>query len=193
MKTYKLTIAILIIFYFTSACSKDEPNAPVEVFPEQNPLPSYLAFTGFNLAIPMNGSYAEFGYSFIPLVNGKITAIVVKTPNPNAAMRITFWDKSTGTPVRTQILNIPTAGVELIQPISALDVVKDKEYLISLNSNDWYVHKKSSGLAASYPFIIGDIKITGYSYKFGTAQEMPNTPSNFFYEGDCSFKFQKIM
>ncbi len=195
MKTFKIVIAILVTSIIIISCSKDDPAPtpvqPVVIAPEQNPLPGYLIATGLSQITPnVNSSDYEMGFSFIPLVNGKITAVVVKIPDARLAMRVTFWDKTTATPIRTQTFNFPTAGVELTQPISPLDLVKDKEYMISFNTNDWYEHKKPTGNAV-YPVTVGDIKITGYSFIIGTAQVMPTISPTTIYEGDCSFKFQK--
>ena len=197
MKTFKIIIAILAASSFTMSCTKDDPAPmplpPVVVAPEQNPLPGYLTASGFSQVTTnfVNDSDYELGISFIPLVNGKVTALVIKIPDARSGMRVTFWDKATGNPFRTQILNIPAAGVEVTQPISPLELEKNKEYMISFNTNDWYEHKKTGGLSTTYPITVGDIKITGYFYTFGTSQAIPSTASTTFYEGDCSFKFQK--
>jgi hypothetical protein len=57
--------------------------------------------------------------SFIPLIKGKITAVVLKMPTTNKDLKITFYELKTGKMIRTEIKDILTAGVEVIQPISA--------------------------------------------------------------------------
>ena len=167
--------------------------APV-LAPLQNPLAGYLAASAFDqktvnfINEPTN---YEFGYSFIPLVNGKMTAIVVKIPDARLGMRITVWDKAAGTVIRTETIDVATAGVEVTKQITALDLIKDKEYILSMNSNDWYERSRTNEAAVTYPFTVGDIKVTSYSYRDGTAQAIPNTPVLNYYAGDCSFKFQK--
>jgi hypothetical protein len=195
MKTIKTTIAILAIAISSISCSKDDESTPVPVvvIPEQNPLAGYLAASGFDqkLTNQVNLSDYEFGYSFIPLVNGKMTAIVAKIPDTHVGMRVTIWDKVAGTVLRTETIDVATAGVEVAKAITALDLTKDKEYFITFNSNDWYDHRKTDNTAVTYPFTVGDIKVTGYSFRTGTAQAMPNTPTTTYYAGDVSFKFQK--
>jgi hypothetical protein len=189
MKTIKTTLVILAASLFTISCSKDEDiKAPL-----QNPLAGYLAATGFDQKIvnrPNSGDY-EFGYSFIPLVNGKMTAIVVKIPDAHLGLRVTIWDKATATVLRTESVDVASAGVEVTKEINALDLTKDKEYLITFNSNDWYDHKKTDGTGVTYPFTVGDLKITSYSFISGTAQAIPNSVQTTYYAGDLSFKFQK--
>jgi hypothetical protein len=193
MKTIKTTIAILAIAILAISCSKDDDPTPVVVIPEQNPLAGYLTASGFDQKLTNrvdSGDY-EFGYSFTPLVNGTITAIVTKIPDTHIGMRVTIWDKVAGTVLRTETIDVATAGVEVTKVITALSLIKDKEYFITFNSNDWYDHRKTDGSAVTYPFTVGDIKVTGYSFASGTAQAIPNSPQTTYYAGDVSFKFQK--
>jgi hypothetical protein len=195
MKALKTTIALLLLTFFAFSCSKDDP-APVPLpilAPLQDPLAGYLAASGFDQRTTNQvnlGDY-EFGYSFIPLVNGKMTAIVAKIPDVHAAMRVTIWNKVTATVLRTETIDMATAGVEVTKAITALDLVQGTEYFITFNSNDWYDHRKNDSSNVTYPFTVGDIRITSYSFTSGTAQAIPSSPQLSYYAGDCSFKFQK--
>jgi hypothetical protein len=60
-----------------------------------------------------------------------------------------------------------------------------------MNSNDFFLHRKTNLANVTYPFVVGDIKITGWAERTGTQQFIPNLPSLSGYVGDCSFKFQK--
>lgn len=196
MKTVKFLTAIVALAAISFSCSKDDATpTPLPVYPTENPLTGFLTASGFNQTTTNqvnNGDY-EFGYSFIPQVTGKITAVVVKIPDAHANLRVTFWDKTAGTIVRTETLDIATAGVEVTKDITALNLVKDKEYFITFNSNDWYNHKKSDNSAVTYPFTVGNIKITSYSFISGTTQAMPTSPQTTYYAGDLSFKFQRTL
>jgi hypothetical protein len=196
MKTIKMVSgAILFLSIFATSCSKDDDDAvaPTPLAPEQNPLAGYLAASGFDqkLTNQVNLGDYEFGYSFIPLVNGKMTAIVAKIPDVHNGMRVTVWDKAAGTVLRTETIDIATANVEVTKVITALDLVKDKEYFLTFNSNDWYDHRRTDSANVTYPFTVGDIKITSYSFTSGSAQLMPSSPQLSYYAGDCTFKFQK--
>ena len=120
-----------------------------------------------------------------------MTAIVIKIPDARLGLRVTVWDKVGGTVIRTETIDVATAGVEVTKQITALDLVKDKEYSLTMNSNDSYDHRKTNGAAVTYPFTVGDIKITAYLYKTGSAQSVPDMSVSSYYAGDCSFKFQK--
>jgi hypothetical protein len=196
MKTIKTAIAMLAMVLFTLSCSKDDDNtadAPVVIAPLQDPLAGYLTASGFSQKTTnqVNLSDYEFGYSFKPLVSGKMTALVVKIPDARVGLRVTVWDKVAGTVVRTESIDVATAGVEVTKAISPLDLLSGKEYFLTFNSNDWYDRRKTDGTSVTYPFTVGDIVITSYSFKSGTEQAMPDSPQTTYYAGDCSFKFQK--
>lgn len=194
MKTIKTIIAILAVSIFAMSCSKDDdPSLALAIAPLQDPLAGYLNASGLyqKVSIKINGPDYEFGYSFIPLVNGKMTAIVAKIPDIRMAMRVTIWDKVAGTVLLTEAIDIVAAGVVVTKQISPLDLVKNKEYFITINSNDWYERKRTDNNSAFYPITVGDLQITSYSYRSGTAQAIPNSPQNNFYSGDLSFTFQK--
>ena len=201
LKTFKtisiFAFALFAITILSMSCSKnDDPIAvtPVTTLaPEQDPLQGYLAASGFNQVTTnrINQGDIETGYSFIPLVNGKMTAIVVKIPDANPTLRVTIWDKTTSSIISTEILNINSANTEIIKPIIPLELVKDKEYVISMNTNDHYRRTKNDNSNATYPFTVGDIKITGCLGNIGTSQTFPTIEPVDLYLGDCSFKFQK--
>ena len=191
-----LTVLLTAVIISTTSCSKSDPTpepvSPV-LAPLQDPLAGYLTASGFsqkNVDNVNNDDY-EFGYSFIPLVSGKMTAIVAKLPASRLAMRVTIWDKVTTAILTTETIDVATANVEVIKQITALDLVKDKEYFISMNSNDWYKRTRINNSSVTYPFTVGDIKITSYAFGNGTSQTMPIASQISYYAGDCSFKFQK--
>lgn len=191
MKTIKRILAIFTLTVVLVSCSNDD-NPPAETgYQVQNPLPGYLTATGFNQSLSEigNGLDYEYGIAFKPSVKGKITAIVAKLPD-DVNVRVTIWDKFTGIAIRTGILNITQSGVEFVQPVD-IDLIKDKEYMITVNGNDWYRHSRTDNANIAYPIVSGDITITGYGYKSGTAQVIPDTFPLNFYSGDLSFKFQQ--
>lgn len=193
MKIVKRILAIVVTTMLFISCSNDDatPLTPVVPVPvEQNPLSGYLAATGFNQKLTEVGnapSSSEYGFSFKPKVTGKMTAIIAKLPD-DMNVRVTIWDKQTGTPYRTGVLNITQIATEFTQVVD-IDLVKDKEYMITVNNNNWYKHARTDGSNATYPLAVGDIVITGYGYKPGTAQAMPNIFVSNYYSGDLSFKF----
>jgi hypothetical protein len=72
-----------------------------------------------------------------------------------------------------------------------LALVKDKEYTITMNSNDYYMKTKTNGTAATYPMTIGNVIITSYREGYGLAQTFPQGTQPDYYDGNCSFNFQR--
>ncbi len=187
----KNTITILALFILVAlvfSCNKGE-----DVVSVQDPLNGYLSASGFNQNINefTGGQNQEFGYSFVPLVNGKITAIVVKLPLSNQTLRVTIWNKTTGNVLRATIIDVSNGNKKITQKIIPLTLFKDNEYFITMNSRDYYRHTKIDESNVVYPIIVGDIKITSYAYKMTATQSIPTINLINNYSGDCSFKFQK--
>ena len=197
-KTKNVTTGLFITTLFSMAsCSKsDTPAAaPVAttpvVYQEENFLNSYLTTSSLNQTTTnyVNSGDNELGTEFVPLVKGKITGFLVKLPDPNSNLRITIWDKATGSSLATIMGNIATANTLTPVFFPGFDLVKNKEYAITMNTNDWYNRKKTDGTAVTYPITVGNIKVLSYKYKSGTAQSYPDTQNNTVYSGDLSFNF----
>ena len=119
-----------------------------------------------------------------------MTAITVKVPIAGNGIKVLIWDKAYATVLRTEAINVPTANEETTKTIEAINLVKNKEYIICFRVNDFYVHERTDATSVTYPFTVGDIKITGY-LQTPNSGNMPNSTTAAFYSGDCSFKFQK--
>lgn len=194
MKTLKKLLCVALLSGAIFSCSKDDDNSSsTPAVTEQNPLPGFLTTTGFNQKTTnyVNSGDYEFGITFVPLANGKMTALMTKIPDVHTSMRVTIWDKTTATVLRTELIDVTSSGVEITKNITPLDLVKDKEYVLTYNSNDWYDRRKTDGSVVAYPVTVGDIKVLSYGYKSGTAQVLPDVFPLNYYAGDLTFKFVK--
>lgn len=191
MKTQILTLMILASSLLSCSRSDDTP-APT-VYPEENPLSAYLTNSGFSqkFANSINAGNYEFGLKFTPSVKGKINAITVKIPDNATNVRVTIWDATAKTVLRTETIPTVTANTEVKQSITALQLAKDTPYMITFNSNDWYLRSKTDGTATTYPVTAGNIKVNGYYWISGTTQAFPTTYESTYYAGDLSFVFQQ--
>jgi len=77
--------------------------------------------------------FFEIGTKFKPLVSGKIFGIVFKNNIGSYDNTITLWDSATGTMLKQ--FDIGTTYNLFTEPIP---VEKDKEYIITHNSNNWF-------------------------------------------------------
>lgn len=190
MRTLKLLIAFLATAACTIACSKD--NETNTVYPEENPFQLFLTGSGINSTNnQLNaGQYYEAGLRFKPTVHGTMNKIFVKLPDAQTNLRITIWDAATETILRTETIETVTADIEASKTITPLALVKNKEYTISFNANDWY-QRNNTDATIPYPVTAGNIMITGFLSGMGTSQTYPADSHTAAIAGDLSFAFQR--
>lgn len=193
MKNLIIKGALLaLLFTGIIGCSKDDNDTQSPAVPaEENPLQKYITDTGFSTTTNfVNSGDYEFGMRFKPTTNGTMNKIFVKIPDAQTNVRVTIWDVSEGIIYRTEKIASVTAGVEASKTISPLALVKDKEYMITYNTNDWYKRNKADNTSTTYPITAGNISVTGYGWISGTAQAYPTNFETKYYAGDLSFAFQ---
>ena len=198
MKTLFKQIPVLIAAgLITLSCSKDSPTTTstptAPNIQEENFLDGFLATSGFNQKTTpfVNDGTFEYGWEFEPLVKGKITSVKVKLPDVVNELRITIWDKMTGTALKTDIVNVTTVNTVFIFDIADLDVIKNKQYAITMNANDFYQRTRNDNSAVIYPITVGNIKILSNKYVAGSSQTYPTNELFTYCNGDLSFNFVK--
>ncbi|MEN2399846.1 DUF4082 domain-containing protein [Flavobacterium sp. MC2016-06] len=194
MKTLKIFLTLFAAAIFSISCSSDNDSDSIK-YSEENPLDAYLAATGFSQKASdiKNSSFYEYGFSFKPTVTGKINALIVKIPDVSTSLKVTLWDAAAKTIIKSEIVVVPTANVTVEKTITSIALTKDKEYYLTVNSNDWINRTKTDGTNATYPVTAGNITITGYGFVV-TTEGNPIFPTTFpktYYAGDVSFKFQQ--
>jgi hypothetical protein len=192
----KLFLVPILFMGVLVSCKKDKTPDPVPpvVYAEENPLPSFLSNTGFNQLSTVSNYVTKYeeGFSFKANVKGKINALVMKLPVANSSLRITIWDNVSKAVLRTENVNVPTANTEATIIIPTFDIVKDKEYFISMWTNDDYVRSRTDNAAAGYPIVSGNISVLSCLYKqVASGQVFPTSSTTKYYYGDISFKFQQ--
>lgn len=192
MKTLKILFTILSAAIFTVSCSSDDDKDNTPKFETENPLAVYYTQTGFTTVTNfVNSGDYEFGLVFTPTVKGNIKAVTLKLPSVNSAVRVTIWDYTTKAVLRSETINAASADVEVKKEISVLALEKDKKYLISMNSNDWYKKNKADLSNVTYPIVAGHITFNEYRWISGTSQTFPTNVSANYNAGDLSFDFQQ--
>lgn len=195
MKKIAFSLSLFCAAILAVSCSEDKADYLLVTPAEENPFPDYLAHYGFDQHqysyIDDNNSY-EMGFSFEPLVDGEITALVIKLPAVHASLRVTIWDKQTALPIRTEFVNFDTVGIETEFAIDPLTLETSKEYLITMNSDDYYLYVLSEEPEPiTYPFVTGNIRVTGSRIEMSNSgQIMPPADSVNATAGTCSFKFK---
>lgn len=189
MKTIKILAGALLAILAIS-CSSDDDSGPT--FSVENPLEAYYTQTGFTTTTNfINSGDYEFGLAFSPNVKGVMNAITLKLPATNPSVRVTIWDYDTKAVLRTETMNVASADVLVEKTISDLALEKDKKYMITMNSNDWYKRNKADNSNATYPVTAGNIKFLEYRWLGGTTQIFPTNVSANYNAGDLSFDFKQ--
>ncbi|KRB54509.1 DUF4082 domain-containing protein [Flavobacterium sp. Root186] len=192
MKTLKALFTILFVAISITSCSSDDDKDNTPAFETENPLAVYYTQTGFSTVTNfINAGDYEFGLVFTPTVKGNIKAITLKLPEANPTLRVTIWDYASKAVLRSETLNVATADVQVTKEISVLGLEKDKKYLITMNSNDWYKKNKADLTNVTYPITAGNITFNEYRWISGTGQTFPTNVSANYNAGDLSFEFQQ--
>ena len=189
------TLTLPLFFFafclFLGACSKDDNQPAIIIYPEENPLQEYITKANY-ITPPTNFintvSPYEMGFGFKPLFKGKINALVIKIPDTNLNLRVTIWDKTTRTPIRTENVNVTASDTEIVKLIEPLQLKQNKEYSITINTEDFYMYSDGNG---NYPFTSGNIQILDFSDFPTLSQTFPTNFRTKLYYGNCSFKFQR--
>ncbi len=186
-------IVLLVAAITVMSCSKDDDGP---TYNEENFMNGFLINSGFSAITDatVNGGSYEFGTEFTPLVKGKITSLKVKLPATNTTLRVTIWDKSTAiaTVIRSETVNVTAADTEQGFDIPDLELSANHLYAITMNSDDWYNHRRTGNTDATYPVTSGNIRIDGYKWIGGTAQTYPTNIALNYYAGDVSFNFLQL-
>jgi hypothetical protein len=196
MKTTKLITAIgclLIPMTLIFSCKKENKSQAV-TYKEENPLNSFLLTTGLNQSASafINPATFEMGFAFKPKVKGKIKAITVKLPYSNSSLKVTIWDKATGSVLKSVYVNVPNADQETTSAIDEIVLNQNAEYVISINSSKFYNHRRTDMSNINYPVDAGNITITGSYTSNSNPVTIPNNPRGYEFTGDYSFVFQQI-
>ncbi len=188
----KIVMILLLSITSMAACKKDKTDevAPA-IYVEENPLSGFLATTGLDQqsTVTNNINFYEEGFSFKASVKGTIRALTIKLPAILNTVRITIWDSTSKAILRTENINIPTANIETVIPITVFNIEKNKAYLITMSTKNDYLRRRNNNSIIPYPIVSGSIIITNVYYGNNASQLFTAYTTNTSYYGDISFKF----
>lgn len=192
-----LLTTIILVF----ACKKNKDTKIEEpVKQDENPVPAFYDKGGFNASVTaMFGQpNYELGLSFKPLTYGILKTVSIKLPANLNRNRITLWDKATGAILFTWRVPILTDTSPKNECIISLEtpfaLTQNKEYILSMNASDWYVHRVKKFTTAVYPITVGSIQFLDYleSANSTTNQEIPSVIITDYVIGNLGFTFQPL-
>jgi hypothetical protein len=202
MKNAKQIVALTLLVIFSIGCSGDDDQSvnpiiiPAVVVQGEDPLPGFILARHYDYAkftYIDDNNYYEMGYTFAPLVNGKINGLVIQIPNTANNLRVRIWDMATETAIRTELVDITHAYQKTIIAISPLALQRDKVYGISMNTKD-YFFRNNAGMAGEPnidPVVVGNISVSGAFIYMGSDdanKDFSQIVNGSF--GDCSIKFE---
>lgn len=193
MKNIIYSAAFAITFVALVSCSNDEQPIPV-AFTEENPLPGLLQQTNLGqrtLSYIDDNNYYDMGIAFVPMVKGKINSFIVKLPESHRQVRITVWNRTTRAILMTTYIDVLSANTNTLLEITPLALEKDKEYVVAISSDDYYMLFQENGSSVTYPVTVGNIKINGGTDQMGNGQEMPEFYTANAISGLVTFNFQQ--
>ena len=188
MKTIKILSGILLVI-MTISCSSDDskPSYPVE-----NPLESFYQQTNLlDTGTRLNAGSNVFGLVFSPNVKGVMKGITVKLPEANPTLKVTIWDFTTREVLKTETINVSSPITLISHPISGLELEKDKKYMITMVSDDWYFRGRLDESDIEYPITTGNIKILEFRWGYPDGQGFPIYLPTFYVRGDLSFDVKR--
>lgn len=180
---------MLIISSASSSCSGGDDDPQPTVYPEENFLNPFLTNSGMtSISTVINTVPAEFGVQFRPKVKGVLKVLKVKFPAASSTKVVTVWDVSAQNAIAAETFVNIAADVEQVKDITDIPLQKDKEYIISVYSDDFYQHSKPSGMI-TFPINVGNIEVTGLKLNVGSSAYPGGTWTPYF--GDIDFVFQQ--
>jgi hypothetical protein len=192
MKTLKTAFTIISVYLLFAFCNPNKSKIVAVEDASENPFSEFLVLTGLNkpTAKIINGTSYETGFSFKPTVNGSLNELIVTIPNTNNNLKIIIWDKTTQQPIRSELMNVTASNLATIKKITPLHLQENKEYTITMRTNDFYIRNNIDFSKIHFPIQVHSIEITEAYMAHENKNENPIT-SNYGFFGDVSFTFNK--
>lgn len=156
--------------------SCDKKNDPVV---EESPFFVFFDQASITIdTIPVAASTWQYGFTFKPLLDGRITQLGIKLP-ATGSFTVKLWDLSggTGTVLSEQSVNSVTAHTPAFVTIPAIDVKKNATLGVTVLANSFYHVKKQDATAFAFPLPVGNISITSFNEVMNANATTPFPPA----------------
>lgn len=126
---------------------------------------TFLADSTMNVTVAADNSIIiyEYGLRFTVTKTGKMVKVGSKLPKAGT-YRVSIWDVATKTVIAQQYVKQLTDNLQSWADIPALALTANKEYFISIISNNWNDASPKSSSTISYPITKGNLKILAFAY-----------------------------
>lgn len=192
-----MLLYVTLIMLVVISCDKNDDTSPSVIYQEETPLPGFLDASGFNADVntASSAAYQECGLSFKPLEYGTINAITIKLPVNPSRIRVTIWDKATGSllvTARIPLILDYVSGTTYEVAITPFALTKNKEYVISMSTQNWTTRQRIGATDANYPITVGNVQFINFVSNLGQDLIMPSNINLSYVAGDLGFKFKRI-
>jgi len=177
MPTRILTLSSLLCFTFLLFCCKKDSEAEKES-------PFFEFFKESSIIIDTVEQAVdswEYGFTFTPLKDGKITQLGIKLP-ATGNFTATLWDLSgpTPAPLRSKTVQSATPHQNAFIDIPEIAVQKGVQYGLTVLADAFYRLTKSDNSQFIFPKTVGNISIESFNESInnsslGTFPPTPNT------------------
>jgi hypothetical protein len=126
---------------------------------------TFLADSTMKVLVTANNTNTiyEYGLRFVVTKNGKMVKVGAKLPKAGI-YRISVWDVTTKTVLVQQYVDQISNNIQSWADIPALALEANKEYFISIISNNWNDAYPKVGTTVTYPISKGNLKILAFAY-----------------------------
>lgn len=74
-------------------------------------------------------------------------------------------------------MNVAAANTESTFNITDIELMKDSDYAITMNTTHYYNRKSMAEETANYPVVVGNIQINAFKFNFSLSQIYPTETS----------------
>jgi hypothetical protein len=144
---------------------------------------NFLADNTMNVTVTANPDHNifEFGLRFVVTRKGSMVKVGSRLPKAGI-YRISVWDIATKTVIAQQYVYQLTDNVQAWADIPALALTANKEYVISIISDNWNEAYPKVGSTITYPITKGSLKVLAFATTIQpmitSAPKYPNIEDN---------------
>lgn len=180
MQSRPLLLLALFAAAGLAACSKSDGN------PAENSITQFLASESTLTTGTRSSGPWELGVVFSASVNGKLTQLGSKMPEPGS-YRLIVWDFDSKALLRQKTVEQTSPDQLTLANVDALELTANKKYIVSINSQSGGVNKKyayayKTGGGEFMPFTKGSILVHNACYSGVATPTYPNSTTNVKYE-----------
>ena len=132
-------------------------------------------------------TYFEIGTRFMPKVDGQVLGFRLRA-SISGNYEVNLWNVETKLRMGTSSIDISSTGGSTHEIIltQGIALKADKEYIVSYNSNDWYLHiDEEDAQANQFPKTTYSIEVLGTAFLEGQGAIFPDEgyPVNYIVKG----------